>query len=546
MRKWREVFGSLVRRRPKAPIALEERAGKSCLGYGFDLLQNDGTQDFRWSRRFFGFFVEDAPLREVALVLVSNHETKLSVLINGLAVETGMLKVGEQMIAVRPPRVASAGVAHVAFTLERTWRAPDDPRKLGVRLLVLRVSTEREVVCYPAGALSHNATKDSWHRCRSHFGPGGNPGQQTEHNAKLNVEERTRQIDRVKSTPLRLYLETAWLCHLRCPSCFHAYLEPRARKAAIHFMSPFLFRKVAEQLFPGAMMVWYNGNGETLLHPNVEAILQTARDYSFTPALLTSGSLFTERNMRLLVEGGFFLTISVDSPEARDFERLRVGARYDKLVAALRHLVELNRSVKNPRFNLRIQCVAQQSNLHQLADLVRWAKHYGIGEVQFLPLQNFGHNLDYLEQAKLQHTPDDANHHMLAAVRAGTALGIRVRPVPPFNSSPAVEREFGAALEENLRASAEAGEFYRPLAAMAEHPANNPDRKCFLAWSECFIGVDGSVAPCDMYLDATTVGNLYDDDFWDIWNGPQMALMRRTVNHQPSGLCRFGTCMFRN
>ena len=152
MGKWRQVLGSLVKRRPNAPVALEEREGKSCLGYGFDLLQNDGTRDFRWSRRFFGFFVEDAPLRKVTLVLGSDHETKLSVSINDIAVETGMLKVGEQVIAVRPPRDASAVVAHVAFTLEHTWRAPDDPRKLGVRLLVLRVSTDREVVCYPAAS----------------------------------------------------------------------------------------------------------------------------------------------------------------------------------------------------------------------------------------------------------------------------------------------------------------------------------------------------------------------------------------------------------
>jgi radical SAM protein with 4Fe4S-binding SPASM domain len=413
-------------------------------------------------------------------------------------------------------------------------------------LLGLRVTTDRNIVCYTPAALSHNATKSNWQQCQAHFEPRTKPARPAGSNAEVNLAERGAAVERVKSSPLKLYLEVAWLCNLRCPSCFHAYVPATQRKAAIHFMSPHLFRQIAEQLFSGAMMVWYNGNGETLLHPNAEAILHASRDYSFVPALLTSGSLFTERNMRLLVEGGFFLSVSVDSPEPRDFERLRAGARFDKLTAALGYLVELNRSIRNPRFNLRMQCVAQQSNLHQLADLVRWAHAYEAREVQFLPLQNFGHFSDYLEQSKLQHTPENANRQMLAAIRAGTALGVRVRPFPPFNPDPALEREFRDSIEENLHASRSIDGLYRPLARMAEHPSNNADRKCFMAWSECFIGVDGNVAPCDMYLDVTTVGNLYDNNFWDIWNGPQMAQMRRTVNSHPEALCRFGTCMFRN
>jgi hypothetical protein len=56
---------------------------------------------------------------------------------------------------------------------------------------------------------------------------------------------------------------------------------------------------------------------------------------------------------------------------------------------------------------------------------------------------------------------------------------------------------------------------------------------------------DGRIAACDMHLDVTTVGNLYDAGFWETWNGPQMQAMRRTVNDEPEGLCQFGRCMFR-
>ena len=36
--------------------------------------------------------------------------------------------------------------------------------------------------------------------------------------------------------------------------------------------------------------------------------------FAFIPAILTNGTLFDGENMRLLVEGGYFFSISVDSP----------------------------------------------------------------------------------------------------------------------------------------------------------------------------------------------------------------------------------------
>lgn len=193
-------------------------------------------------------------------------------------------------------------------------------------------------------------------------------------NGATNIRERTAEGAKLESTPPKVYVEIAWLCQLRCPSCFHAYVTPPERRAATHFMSPVLFDRVAQQLFPGASQVWFNGNGETLLHPNATEILGAVREYPFLPSLLTSGSSFTEQNMRLLVEAGFYLTISVDSPFERDFERLRKGAKFSRVVEAIDYMQALAAGPRSSPFNLRLQCVAQESNLDQLAPLVQWAR----------------------------------------------------------------------------------------------------------------------------------------------------------------------------
>lgn len=260
--------------------------------------------------------------------------------------------------------------------------------------------------------------------------------------------------------------------------------------------------------------------------------------------------MFSERNMRLLVEGGFALSISVDSPCEKDFERLRAGAHFAKLVAALEHLCELRRMVRNERFSLRIQCVAQQSNLHQLVDLIKWSAGYGVSEIQLLSIHNNGNFSDYIENSMLRHIPENANRRMLEALRAGTKLGIRVRPFPLIGPTASQAREFQAAVEENRAITFPIegyfSRYYHPGLGSAEHPANNDMRRCHLAWAECFVAADGRLAPCCVNLEKTTVGNLYDDDFWTIWNGPKMVSWRQTVNHDPRGICSFGTCNFRN
>ena len=89
---------------------------------------------------------------------------------------------------------------------------------------------------------------------------------------------------------MRLYLEVALQCNLRCPSCFHAYLDPQLHDEGTNFMTPFLFERIAAALFPGALMVWYNGNGESLLHPSkVRQAIQAAIEQEEFIEIVRSG-----------------------------------------------------------------------------------------------------------------------------------------------------------------------------------------------------------------------------------------------------------------
>ncbi len=189
-------------------------------------------------------------------------------------------------------------------------------------------------------------------------------------------------------------------------------------------------------------------------------------------------------------------------------------------MGALEHLRELRRTVRNERFTLRIQCVAQRSNLHQLVDLVKWSAGYGVSEIQFLSIHNNGNFSDDIERSRLRHTAENANRRMLDALRAGTELGIRVRAFPLIDPSASQAREFQAAVGENIAITFPIevyySRYYSPGLGTAQHPANNDLRRCHLAWAECFVGVDGRVAPCCIDLEKTTVGLSGTDRRWSV------------------------------
>jgi len=289
-----------------ASTALHQADGQRCYAYGLYGLEAFNGEQFQWTRRFFGFYLP-ARLRMITLTLQVPQAVQISASINGALLDTRELWPGHCTASFAVPLPGAGPGVDVGFKLHRSWKVPQDSRRFGVQLFELLITDDGRVTRYLPASLERNATRENWigrsraFEIRAQAGSGTSKG-----NGGLNILERTEEVDRVHSTPTKLYLEIAWLCSLRCPSCFHAYVSPENRRAAIHFMSAFVFQRVVEELFPGALMVWYNGNGESLLHPNIETILQSARAFDFIPALLTSGGLFTERNMRALVEGGFF------------------------------------------------------------------------------------------------------------------------------------------------------------------------------------------------------------------------------------------------
>jgi hypothetical protein len=177
----------------------------SCLGYGLYWLENDEQGGFRWSRRFFGFYLDLDHIRELQIDFDSTLETSLTFFSDRTEIASIKILPGRQTATFRvPPGSRKYRVWHAGFTVADTWRPDGDVRTLGIKWLGLRVSTDAGTVCYGADTYSHNGTKTDWLRLDDYFRLQGNTMRDLRRNASLNVKERKTETAHVLSTPLRL------------------------------------------------------------------------------------------------------------------------------------------------------------------------------------------------------------------------------------------------------------------------------------------------------------------------------------------------------
>jgi radical SAM protein with 4Fe4S-binding SPASM domain len=148
--------------------------------------------------------------------------------------------------------------------------------------------------------------------------------------------------------PLHVDIDPTNACNLKCTMCPRThYLEQGntrwAPEGKIGFMSFDLYCRVIDQAADGgAYSVKLNFLGEPLLHPRIVDFVQYASQKGLEVMINTNAVLLTEeRSARLLEAGLDDIFFSVDSPYAEVYERIRVGAKFHRVIDNIRRFIEL-------------------------------------------------------------------------------------------------------------------------------------------------------------------------------------------------------------
>jgi radical SAM protein with 4Fe4S-binding SPASM domain len=274
----------------------------------------------------------------------------------------------------------------------------------------------------------------------------------------------------IKGMPVSVSAELTNNCNLSCPHCPSGSGNMKRKRG---FMDPELFRRVMTELKPYLYNVNLYFQGEPMLHPLFFSFIQSCNRVNSTVS--TNGHFLSEENSDKLVRSGLNkLIVSIDGMDQESYSAYRVNGSLKRVIEGLKNVSNAKKK-SNSSLKLEIQFLVSRFNEKQIPQMQQLAK----------------------------------------MVRSSLSL----------KSMQIYDNE---KIESWLPSDKK---FRRYIRREGSYVINNsmPDR-CTRLWFNPVITWDGKVVPCCFDKDAEYVmGDLNQDSFRDIWEGPKYRIFRKSI-----------------
>lgn len=322
-------------------------------------------------------------------------------------------------------------------------------------------------------------------------------------------------------TPQYVQIEPVGMCNLKCTMCPINYREDQPISGKARMMDFELYCRIVDQ-FTNIKTLHLQGLGEPTLHPRFFDMIEYAVRKGIRVTTNTNLTMITpQRAGRCVTSGLDTLHFSIDGVNRETYEKIRVNANFDKVMANLGNLVSAKQRLGSALPHLHMVMVIMQQNLAELPDLVRLAHQYGAEEVfaqqlshdfgdpaynpRFQPLNQY-----VREQSLLYEDPQRIEHYFGQASALAQELGITLRLPRP-----------------------------RPKPYAADVPGRE---RCDWPWTGAYISFQGYAMPCCMVStpDTLNLGLIDSTNLESVWNSPAYRQFREQLDSgSPPEVCKF-------
>jgi len=318
----------------------------------------------------------------------------------------------------------------------------------------------------------------------------------------------------VATLPRSLYLETTNRCDSKCQTCIRTFrsLEPPADLTLEQV------KAITEQ-FSVLERVVLHGIGEPLLNREIFEIVAYLKTRAATVLFNSDAiSLTATRALRLIQSGLDEYRVSLDAATRQTYRRLRGVDQFDRVVANVRQLVQLERGRSRSAPRVSLWFTASRANLDELLAFVRLAADLGVDEVYVQRLVFNGLGLATAENALHGRLQRQEQEVLDQAQELARGLGVALR----------------------------ASGLTTPLASLkGEMSSPRPWAGCQRPWTLSYVTANGNVLPCCISpwvardYQALILGNALAEPFADIWNGERYRRFRIDFESEsPPDPCR--------
>ena len=209
--------------------------------------------------------------------------------------------------------------------------------------------------------------------------------------------------------PSVMEFELSNVCNLECEMCSGAFssLIRKNRECLPPLKDPYddAFVEQLEEFIPHLEEVKFFGGEPYLIEVYYkiwEKIIELNPSVRIT--LQTNGTILNNRVKRIMEQTRFHVGISIDSLEKENYERIRINAKFERV---MENLEWFRKYCKKQNTFFGISACAMQQNWHELPDFVRYCNKINVPvyfHTVFFPKESAFHTL---EAEELQHMVDE-------------------------------------------------------------------------------------------------------------------------------------------
>jgi radical SAM protein with 4Fe4S-binding SPASM domain len=223
--------------------------------------------------------------------------------------------------------------------------------------------------------------------------------------------------------PYKIFIESTMSCNLRCGMCPVPDPLNNMNGRKYSNMSFETYRTIIDQISQHGRMVRLNQLGEPLLNSEIVDFVSYARWRGHHVGLTTNASILnTVLAEKLILAGLSEIVFSFDGCKKETYEKIRVGANYDKVLANILEFSRLNRLLKG-RCIVRVDCIVSDLTFLELEQIKKfwWEKKI---PVNFIPLDDWSGKIQLPTEYGIRRSVANKKNHRYPCHLLWTSMAI--------------------------------------------------------------------------------------------------------------------------
>lgn len=289
-------------------------------------------------------------------------------------------------------------------------------------------------------------------------------------------------------------------CNHRCVFCALDFL-----KHSGNFIDTEIMLKTLKELSEkGVKSIMFAGEGESILHPDINLFVRTAKKNGIDISITTNGVAFTKEKLKEILPYLSWIRFSIDSGSPENYAEIHQTklTDFDKLIENIKECVKLKKELKLDVV-IGTQFLMIPQNKNEIIKLAKILSEIGVDNLQIKPYSKHPGSLNNLiidseEYNRIEKQLEEFNSNNFKII---------------FRKS-AIKR-----IQEGI-----------------DYP------ECYGLPFFALIDANGDVIPCNLFYKNPEFiyGNLNENSFSEIWKGEKRKEILRKIKEKGCDNCRKG------